>query len=254
MFENIAGDDNHTEQHERHYQHDSIKGIIQTQGRDNGKKADSNTEHDDSPLSSEGTGMDRPSIGDVSEGDLRRVATMISQGKQSNPLGFTSSDIQGDPALDVQSGSFDPVKWLRSFLNNFHDQDGTPKNTGILYKSLDVYGSGSTLQIQQTVGSYFLAPMRFRELLRSSKKQARHILHNFDGVLQSGELLIVLGRPGSGCSTLLKTMCGELFGLRIGEDSKFHYNGISQDRMMKEFKGEIVYNQEVRDVRTAGRC
>jgi ATP-binding cassette subfamily G (WHITE) protein 2 (PDR) len=254
MFEDSAMDDDHTQEYGRHYQNTSIKGTIQTQGRDTEGKADPNKEHDNFPLSSEGTGMNRPSIGDASEGELRRVATIISQRKQSIAQGSTSSDVQGDPALDVQSGSFDPVKWLRSFLNNFHDQDGTPKNTGILYRSLDVYGRGSALQIQQTVGSYFLAPMRFRELLRSSKKQARHILHNFNGVLQSGELLIVLGRPGSGCSTLLKTMCGELFGLHIGEDSKVHYNGISQDRMMKEFKGEIVYNQEVRDVRTAGRC
>ncbi|CAN9353854.1 unnamed protein product [Alternaria alternata] len=245
MFEDSAMDDDHTQEYGRHYQNTSIKGTIQTQGRDTEGKADPNKEHDNFPLSSEGTGMNRPSIGDASEGELRRVATIISQRKQSIAQGSTSSDVQGDPALDVQSGSFDPVKWLRSFLNNFHDQDGTPKNTGILYRSLDVYGRGSALQIQQTVGSYFLAPMRFRELLRSSKKQARHILHNFDGVLQSGELLIVLGRPGSGCSTLLKTMCGELFGLHIGEDSKVHYNGISQDRMMTEFKGEIVYNQEV---------
>ena len=25
-----------------------------------------------------------------------------------------------------------------------------------------------------------------------------------------------------------------------------HYNGVSQKQMMKEFKGEVVYNQEVR--------
>ncbi|KAH8629766.1 ABC transporter [Alternaria alternata] len=252
MFEDSARDNDHTQEHERDYRNISIKSVIQTQGRDTVKKADQNTEHDNFPPSSEGTGRNRPSIGDASESELRRVATMFSQRKPSIAQGFTSSDAQGDPALDVQSGSFDPVKWLRSFLSNFHDQDGTPKNTGILYKSLDVYGRGSALQIQQTVGSYFLAPLRIRELLRSSKKQARHILHNFDGVLQSGELLIVLGRPGSGCSTLLKTMCGELFGLHVGENSKVHYNGISQERMMKEFKGEIVYNQEVRDVRKIG--
>jgi ATP-binding cassette subfamily G (WHITE) protein 2 (PDR) len=63
--------------------------------------------------------------------------------------------------------------------------------------------------------------------------------------MKSGEMLIVLGRPGSGCSTLLKTMTGEMHGLQVDEQSTIHYNGITQQQMMKEFKGEVVYNQEV---------
>jgi ATP-binding cassette subfamily G (WHITE) protein 2 (PDR) len=43
----------------------------------------------------------------------------------------------------------------------------------------------------------------------------------------------------------LKTICGELYGLELGEKSNLHYNGISQGRMNKEFKGEVIYNQEV---------
>jgi len=77
------------------------------------------------------------------------------------------------------------------------------------------------------------------------KSQRRHILHGFNALLKSGELLAVLGRPGSGCSTFLKTMCGELYGLELGDKSAPHYNGISQARMKKEFKGEVIYNQEV---------
>jgi hypothetical protein len=33
--------------------------------------------------------------------------------------------------------------------------------------------------------------------------------------------------------------------LELGETSKIHYNGISQGRIEKEFKGEVIYNQEV---------
>src|SRR4029434_10916983 len=61
----------------------------------------------------------------------------------------------------------------------------------------------------------------------------------------SGELLAVLGRPGSGCSTFLKSICGELHGLTLGEKTNIHYNGASQPQMKKEFKGEVIYNQEV---------
>lgn len=39
------------------------------------------------------------------------------------------------------------------------------------------------------------------------------------------EMLLVLGRPGSGCSTLLKTIAGETHGLNISENSHINYQG-----------------------------
>lgn len=35
-------------------------------------------------------------------------------------------------------------------------------------------------------------------------KNERFLLHNFSGVLKSGEMALVIGRPGSGCTTFLK--------------------------------------------------
>lgn len=69
-----------------------------------------------------------------------------------------------------------------------------------------------------------MAPLRFREFF--SKGPEKTILNEFEGVLKSGEMLIVLGRPGSGCSTLLKTLMGELSGLDMKEQSEIHYNGM----------------------------
>lgn len=51
------------------------------------------------------------------------------------------------------------------------------------------------------------------------------ILRDFEGVIKSGELLVVLGKPGSGCSTLLKTISGETHGFYIGEGSNINYQG-----------------------------
>jgi ABC-type phosphate/phosphonate transport system ATPase subunit len=45
-------------------------------------------------------------------------------------------------------------------------------------------------------------------------------------VLKTGEMLVVLGRPGSGCSTLLKSLMGELTGLDMKAESEVHYNGM----------------------------
>lgn len=52
------------------------------------------------------------------------------------------------------------------------------------------------------------------------------ILRDFEGLIKSGELLVVLGKPGSGCSTLLKTISGETDGFFIDSESKINYQGI----------------------------
>lgn len=82
------------------------------------------------------------------------------------------------------------------------------------------------------------------------KKNVRkiQILREFDGLVKSGELLVVLGRPGrcvgsagmlwpeanslsSGCSTFLKTISGETHGFFVDEESDIQYSGISPETM-----------------------
>lgn len=56
-------------------------------------------------------------------------------------------------------------------------------------------------------------------------KRKIQILRNFEGLVKSGEMLVVLGRPGSGCSTLLKTIAGETHGFYINEGTHINYQG-----------------------------
>ena len=58
-------------------------------------------------------------------------------------------------------------------------------------------------------------------------------------------MLVVLGRPGSGCSTLLKTISGETHGFFIDEESEINYQGIPKETMHKDFRGECIYQAEV---------
>ena len=146
-----------------------------------------------------------------------------------------------DPSLDPNDKSFDLYKWLRKFVHGFDAAGVRAVRAGVVFKNLDISGSGAALQLQQTVASTLLSP--FRDLSFGSKPH-KQILTNFNGTLRSGELLIVLGRPGSGCTTFLKSLCGELSGLEMNKASEIHYNGIPQKQMLKEFKGEVVYNQE----------
>jgi ATP-binding cassette, subfamily G (WHITE), member 2, PDR len=97
------------------------------------------------------------------------------------------------------------------------------RRAGIVWKNLKVCGSGSAINLQKNVGSLLLAPLRFGEFFGRGPEKT--ILNEFDGVLKSGEMLVVLGRPGSGCSTLLKSLMGELAGLDMKPQSEIHYNG-----------------------------
>ncbi|TVY36705.1 Multidrug resistance protein, partial [Lachnellula occidentalis] len=162
----------------------------------------------------------------------------------------------GDSVLDPSSPDFDVYKWTRMVMRLVDENDVIERRAGIVWKQLKVCGSGSAINLQKNVGSLLLAPLRFREFF--SKGPEKTILNEFDGVLKSGEMLVVLGRPGSGCSTLLKSLMGELHGLDMKSQSEIHYNGksthnqsglrrirITQKQMLKQFRGEIVYNQEV---------
>lgn len=45
------------------------------------------------------------------------------------------------------------------------------------------------------------------------------------GLISTGEMLLVLGRPGSGCTTFLKALAGETHGIFIGQESHVNYEG-----------------------------
>ncbi|KAJ5970839.1 CDR ABC transporter [Penicillium vulpinum] len=177
---------------------------------------------------------------------LTKIATQ--QSRRSTP-GVTNNLAvlaKQDPSLDPLSGKFDLQKWLKAAFRDLSRGDGRPGHTSdVVFKQLNVYGSGAALQFQDTVTSTLTALARLPQIIRESRSPQRRILKDFNGILKSGELLLVLGRPGAGCSTLLKSMTGELHGLNMDKESVIHYNGIPQTRMMKEFKGELVYNQEV---------
>ena len=151
----------------------------------------------------------------------------------------------GQGELDPNSSKFDLYKWIRFAMRAVDQDDIKIARAGVTMKNVTVRGTGSALNLQKNVGSILMSPLRFAENFSFGKKASKTIIRDFDVLMKNGEMLIVLGRPGSGCSTLLKTMTGEMHGLQVDEQSTIHYNGIPQQQMMKEFKGEVVYNQEV---------
>lgn len=49
----------------------------------------------------------------------------------------------------------------------------------------------------------------------------------------------------SGCSTMLKTVAGEMNGIYLEEGSELNYRGITPEQMLSQFRGEAIYTAEV---------
>jgi ATP-binding cassette subfamily G (WHITE) protein 2 (PDR) len=102
-----------------------------------------------------------------------------------------------------------------------------------------------TADYQKTVGNVPLFVAQSAMDWAFGRKRKVQILNQFDGLIKSGEMLVVLGPPGSGCSTMLKTIAGEMNGIYMDEESDLNYMGISERQMRTRFRGEAIYTAEV---------
>lgn len=82
------------------------------------------------------------------------------------------------------------------------------RSLGIVYENVTVLGSSSGADgISNLPALLFkIAKWPFSKLFTRKASASTKILENVSGVLFPGETLLVLGRPGSGCSTALKVL------------------------------------------------
>ncbi|OJZ85975.1 hypothetical protein ASPFODRAFT_135244 [Aspergillus luchuensis CBS 106.47] len=159
----------------------------------------------------------------------------------------TFLDPTSDPELDPNSEQFNSEKWTKNLLRiTSRDPDRYPRRTaGVSFRNMNVFGYGTAADYQANVANMWLKGFGwFREKLGYGKKVRIDILRNFEGYVHSGELLVVLGRPGSGCSTFLKSIAGETHGLWLDHGTDIQYQGISWDEMHSRFRGEVIYQAE----------
>jgi ATP-binding cassette subfamily G (WHITE) protein 2 (PDR) len=97
----------------------------------------------------------------------------------------------------------------------------------LAFRDLSVHAFGRQTDYQRTISNFPSASFKVFAAWISSKPGLRiDILEALDGIVSSGEMLLVLGRPGSGCTTLLKTLTGQRHDLYVDENSSLNYQGI----------------------------
>ncbi|KAF2805347.1 uncharacterized protein BDZ99DRAFT_511345 [Mytilinidion resinicola] len=147
--------------------------------------------------------------------------------------------------MDTSSDTKGPLP-LRQWLQR--KQSCAQVQIGVAFRNLNVHGylSAGQHQHQHTVASYLLAvPKYLLALAQHRAKTKVQILDDFLGLVQPGEILLVLGRPGSGCSTFLKAIAGDTHGIHVYDDTKINYQGLSYKQMHDSFKGECIYMAEL---------
>ncbi|KAI1628700.1 ABC drug exporter AtrF [Exophiala viscosa] len=131
-----------------------------------------------------------------------------------------------------------------------HSEEEKTRHSGVVFRNLTVKGVGLGASLHATVGDLFMGlPRTIKTLLRrgpkaaSGKPPVRDLLSSFDGCVRPAEMLLVLGRPGSGCSTFLKAFCNQREGFEAVEGD-VSYGGTDAKTMKKDFRGEVIYNPE----------
>ncbi|VUC23836.1 unnamed protein product [Clonostachys rosea] len=122
----------------------------------------------------------------------------------------------------------------------------TRHRVGVSFYNLSCHGFVKSERYQATVFSYLLAIPKFIvDLVRTRPAHKVKILQEFEGLIRPGEMLLVLGRPGSGCSTFLKTLSGETNGFEVASESDICYQGLEFEEFHRKFKDLRVYLAEL---------
>ncbi|KLT39406.1 putative xenobiotic-transporting ATPase [Cutaneotrichosporon oleaginosum] len=189
--------------------------------------------------------MSRQSVSSQGSRPGGRISGALQRTVTTGSIAANPWNYEEGSDLDPYSPNFNVRKWTRSVVTETRGEDHIPRYAGIAFKNLSVHGFGSDADYQKTVGNIpFYLFGQLRDLIGNRKRKVQ-ILNSIDGVLDSGEMLVVLGPPGSGCTTMLKTIAGEMNGIYLDEQSDLNYRGIDPKRMYKQFRGEAIYTAEV---------
>lgn len=127
--------------------------------------------------------------------------------------------------LNPNSPNFSGREWAKAVVELVSQDGKSFRSSGVCFQNLNVHGFGAATDYQKDVANVWLSAAGVARQLTGSGKQRIDILRNFDGLVRKGEMLVVLGPPGSGCSTFLKTIAGETNGIFVQDDSYFNYQG-----------------------------
>lgn len=181
----------------------------------------------------------------------QRIASRAS--RRSGAVQAEDSDEEVDAeGADESDDDFELGEFMREGHFEKRTDGVSAKRLGVVYEGLTVRGNGSTTAFVRTVPDAILGTFgpdlynlvtKFLPSLRLRQPPQRTLINDFTGVVRPGEMMLVLGRPGSGCSTFLKAV-SNYRGSYAAVEGEVSYGGISAKDQKKHYRGEVAYNME----------
>ncbi|KFA71533.1 hypothetical protein S40288_06824 [Stachybotrys chartarum IBT 40288] len=155
---------------------------------------------------------------------------------------------QAEEATDVGSAPENPLpyrerpRWHMAsevqMMSERDEESGTKqRKLGVSWANLTVKGIGAEATFNENVLSQFF-PWHKDNKIESTKS----IIEDSHGCVRPGEMLLVLGRPGSGCTTLLSVLANNRRGYKE-VTGDVHYGNMTPGEA-KQYRGQIVMNTE----------
>ncbi|CAI5757455.1 unnamed protein product [Candida verbasci] len=154
----------------------------------------------------------------------------------------------GNEKLNPDSENFDAKFWVKN-IKKLYESDPDyykPSKLGVAYRNLRASGVANDFDYQPTVTNalWKFAIEGFRHLRKKDETRYFDILKPMDAVMKPGELTVVLGRPGAGCTTLLKSIAANTYGFDIFKESIISYDGLTQQDIENHYRGNVIYSAE----------
>ncbi|CAI4037900.1 hypothetical protein SMKI_04G2360 [Saccharomyces mikatae IFO 1815] len=152
-------------------------------------------------------------------------------------------------AFNMDSGDddgFDAHAIFESFVRDADEQGIHIRKAGVTIENVSAKGVDASALEGATFGNILCLPLTIFKGIKAKRHQKmRQIISNINALAEAGEMILVLGRPGAGCSSFLKVTAGEIDQFAGGVSGDITYDGIPQKEMMKRYKADVIYNGEL---------
>lgn len=197
------------------------------------------------PTRSPGLAPPPPSAGAIA---IYRLSVLSKQSSWHSALSsqtsFYSQDSRDASGSDIlERSKADDWEWMpevKAYRKRGEQGHWKSRKLGVTWNNLTVKGIGQDAAYNENVLSQFNVPQHIKEARHSSTLKT--ILEDTHGCVKPGEMLLVLGRPGSGCSTLLNMLSNRRLGYAEVDGSVFF--GSLNPKEAEQYRGQIVMNTE----------
>ncbi|RAK81560.1 putative ABC multidrug transporter [Aspergillus fijiensis CBS 313.89] len=141
---------------------------------------------------------------------------------------------------NLDSGGWELGPLVQTFHQNMREEGYPERRLGVTWRNLTVKGISSGAAMNENVLSQFDVVRQARQVRQ--KPALKTIVSDSHGCVKPGEMLLVLGRPGAGCTTLLKMLANHREGYAQVEGD-VHYGSMTSDEA-HPYRGQIAMNTE----------